>query len=259
MRVISVPFVLHLLIRASALPSVNRALIDVDISGQESDRIDVLPSEEVPEGIVYSVRPGSKHSHIIGKVTDAGELIIDGSKGYMTRFVQVVPREDGVKYVKVLTRYRDGTKYSNCISEFLKRPGELKYNEIRRRTTDLDVMLQKGTDTINAELVLPSEVANGEIEQVLENLDLWPIRFTIKENMQDELVIGKVSYGSQLLESGLQGLIYRQVTWEGGLNSPLITIESRYEDGTLVERRYILERESLALWNTRKDVVNTLR
>ncbi|AFZ80685.1 signal peptide-containing protein [Theileria equi strain WA] len=229
----------------NATPTGNKILLNVDISAKPGYYIRNFPSTEFPRGIYYSARVGNRCQHAIGNVFDGPELIIPGDPNSITRSVLVVPREDGTKYVKVLTKYAGGpTRPVVNVLEFLRFPTNLHYVQIQRVHLDLDILDFNHNQMINAELLVnwqkhDEDVANGRAPMgIPENLETIPMKFTVQEDMQDHFTIGVVKYNGRIVESRTDGLMSRQVTWEGGVRRPRIIILSRYVDNTEIKGRY---------------------
>ncbi|EKX72369.1 hypothetical protein BEWA_048360 [Theileria equi strain WA] len=183
------------------------------------------------------MRIGNRSQYAIGDVFDGQELIIPGDPRNTSRYVLVVPRKDGAKYIRILDRYKGYTgKLKANVLEFLRYPTDLHYTKIQRIPLELDVFYQTPTDVVNAELLVNwqkhnEDVANGRATMdTPENLETIPTKFTIQERMQDEVVLGVVKYNGYIVESRTDGLLNREVTWEGGVEQPRIIILSRYAD-----------------------------
>ncbi|EKX73531.1 signal peptide containing protein [Theileria equi strain WA] len=203
-----------------------RTLLELDISNHHPGRITVLPSVKNPGGTNYAVRRNSNFSHVIGAVFDEGELIVEGDKNAMSRYVLVRIREDGSKYVRVMTRYRECRRFLSYIQEFSKGIGEPKYKKVSRELMTLDVLDQKTDETIQVTSRMGSEP------------DMPVKEYCVQPKLLDKVVIGAVTYGNYLVEDKVSGLISRKVIWEGGEYYPRIIIQSQYKDSKETEAKY---------------------
>ncbi|EKX72531.1 hypothetical protein BEWA_049990 [Theileria equi strain WA] len=228
--------------------------INLDVTQLFQWKIRITPSEEAPGGSNFTIQKNSRHTHIIGKVMDGDEVVYSGDPTDTSRFILFVPRENGDRYIRILNRNRtNGHHFVNTVHEFVKKSGGNSYRQIDRTHIDINLPFQRTDNYINVELVLNFNTYQIN-DTIPESFQTLPIKFSTQKEIQDDLTIGRVYYGRYLLNNEIEGLIYREVTWEGGPNSPLITIESHYKDGTLVEKKYIFERGSVngfALWDIR--------
>ncbi|EKX73578.1 signal peptide containing protein [Theileria equi strain WA] len=235
------PFILllPLLQGTNATPTGNKIPINLDIAEEPKRYIKNVLSEEFAGGIYYTMKGGYISRYVFGDVFDGPELIIPGDPNSITRSVLVVPREDGTKYVKVLTKYVGASRRPIVkVLEFLRYPTDLYYTKIQRAPLEFDILDLNHNHMINAKLLgdwkkHDEDVANGRATMDMpENLETLPMKFTIQGNMRDNFTIGLVKYNGYVIESRTDGLLNREVTWEGGLYRPRIIILSRYADNT---------------------------
>ncbi|EKX73604.1 hypothetical protein BEWA_036400 [Theileria equi strain WA] len=201
-------------------------------------RVTVTPSRFVG-GVNYSVKRSSKYSHVIGKVSDTGRLITMGDPLAVTRYVLVISRPDNSKYVRVMSRRKCLYGYDNIVEEYMKRPGEEAYKKISRLPVPIDILTEESDILVKVELVVDWGTQNVNPETGMPvNLETLPMKFTIQEEMQDLVVLGDIKYNGLPLDNNTDGLIQRNVLWEGGLARPRVHVFSRYDDGTETEVHY---------------------
>ncbi|EKX72088.1 hypothetical protein BEWA_045520 [Theileria equi strain WA] len=148
----------------------------------------------------------------------------------MSRYVLVVPRDCGGKYIRVISRYRVDKNFVTTIREFLKRSHDFSYFQLFRTAFEIDVITQETTNTVSVYSV--------------NNRGVETRHYCVQREMRDNVVIGTVKFGDHTVDDRTDGLVRREVTWEGGLDKPRITIFSRYNDGTEAKYRYMFMNEN---------------
>ncbi|AFZ80788.1 signal peptide-containing protein [Theileria equi strain WA] len=220
LQFLCIPFLLILLKHAIAPPqerdlaNKKKIPLELDIVEKPASRITATPSRKHPNGTHYSVKSASRHTHIIGDVTECTAVILPGNPRHMSRFVLVVPREDGSKYVRVVTRKRDDGRYVNKIKEFVKKPDYEWYARIKRDQVEIELLTQKNDNIICVE---------KDPETGVET-------FTVRPEMSDHVTIGTVEYSGFVVNQSVSGLMSRKVTLEKGDNCCYVGIESYYVD-----------------------------
>ncbi|AFZ80020.1 signal peptide-containing protein [Theileria equi strain WA] len=203
-----------------AAPSLgNKISINLDISGDAPEQVGSLPSVEYPGAVNYFMKRTYYFSHVMGSISDAGEIILEDPQ-VTSRRVLVLTREDGTKYVKVSNRYKNFRGRSNRkIVEFIRRPVDFYYTQIFRAPLKLNVKTYDDDSFIKVE--------NGETGKV----------FTIRDELKDELVIGAVNYGEYNINHDIEGLMERTVRVVEG-RVVYIIIVSKYVNGIEFEMKY---------------------
>ncbi|EKX72004.1 signal peptide containing protein [Theileria equi strain WA] len=241
------PFLLSLgqtIVGSMDVPRMGKILLDLDISGGKQNYITVSMSKNFQNGINYSINKSVSHQFALGNILDNGELVFPGDPTVMNRHVLLVPREDGTNYLRIITRYKEHGSYRTSIHEFVRTPSDLHYNQISRNPFDIDILNHDSDEFVSAEILVNWQkhnegVANGRATMdTPEDLETMPMKFTIQKNMQDKLFIGRVFFNGKIVDDKTDGLLSRDVTWEGGLDMPRIIILSRYNDGTRLLIRY---------------------
>ncbi|EKX72106.1 signal peptide containing protein [Theileria equi strain WA] len=210
----------------NAFPIVHKFLIDFDVSGNVPGRIKVSSSLRYSGGLNYSIKQASRHTHVIGRIVDEDEVLLDGKSTYMSRYVLVVVRDGGAKYVRITTRRREDHKYVTWIREFIKRTGAERYIPVIRTPVAIDLKTQESDEFIKMETVIC-----GNNNDVIKE-------FTIHRNMQDDFIIGQIQYGEFLIEAVTSEIMERKVALGMVYNIPSITIFTRYADGADVTTKY---------------------
>ncbi|AFZ79511.1 signal peptide-containing protein [Theileria equi strain WA] len=210
----------------------DRLAINLDISEPNRLEIDVDPSLQVPNGTNYAIKSYASLFHVIGDVTDAGRSIIGRNPEALGRFVFVVLREDGTKYVRVTDTYCIETRNSpRDVEEFIRKPFNLYYSKIYRAPIEVDVRRQ-----ITNHLVKLEETQYPELGTRIKI-------YSVQDSMTDEVTIGTVRYGACVLDRRIEGLIERRVEMTESRN-PEITIVSKYRNGYIVAKSYNFSDES---------------
>ncbi|EKX72039.1 signal peptide containing protein [Theileria equi strain WA] len=243
--------------RRARTVSKDRTLVDLNIADAQPAKIELIPSDRFPGGTNYRAEKRSKHRYIIGDVADGHEIIVPGDPNIVSRYVLLVKREDMTKYMRVLTKRKDIYGFAGEVQEFVKGPYDPHYIKLSRDFINLDLLSREYNQCINVELVMDwskydTDVANGTIEEgTPKNLGTLPMKYSIKHWAKDYLSIGRVSFGAFVLEDAISRLTSREVTWEGGMEKPRITVVSRSSDGTeeitihaLQKNKFIIEHNS---------------
>ncbi|AFZ81004.1 signal peptide-containing protein [Theileria equi strain WA] len=213
-------FIFMLFGKTIAAPSLgNNISINLDISGDVPEQVGCLPSAEYPGAVNYFMKRTYYFSHVIGSISDSGEIILEDPQ-VTSRRVFVLTREDGTKYVKVSNRYKNFRGSSNRkIEEFIRKPVYLYYSQIFRAPLELNVKTYDGDGFV--------KVDNGEAVKV----------FTIQDELKDELVIGAVNYGEYVIDHDIEGLMERTVKVVQG-RVVYIIIVSKHVNGREFEVKY---------------------
>ncbi|AFZ79788.1 hypothetical protein BEWA_026370 [Theileria equi strain WA] len=122
------------------LLSTNRFLVayprkiplSVNVSGTQTRRILLCPSEEFPGGLNYKIVDNSRHRYIIGDVFDSGFLILHADPSAVSRYVLVFVRKDETKYIKITTRHRYRGVCTTQVKEFTKKVWDPYYRRVAR-------------------------------------------------------------------------------------------------------------------------------
>lgn len=207
----------------------NKTLVHLDISWTCPKKVHIFPSMEFPGGKNYAIRPNARANNVIGNIADNGQFILVGDERSVSRYVFVLVREDGVKYVRITTRYRICSEnvFSTRIDEFLKAHENGRYDRVFRTPIFTDIKTQETDKFIRVDIILER---NGRLPPIKS--------FAVQQEMAYDITIGVVQYDDQMLEERVDGLMSRKVIWEGGEDYPNITILSRYTDGTEIESTY---------------------
>ncbi|AFZ80982.1 signal peptide-containing protein [Theileria equi strain WA] len=216
----------------------DKILIDLNISGSRTARIEVIPSMKFPCGTNYTVRRNARHTHIIGNVRDNDELIISGDPTAMSRYVLNVRGERGFRYVKVITRYRVACSYTTHIKEFWRESINDMYKDVQREPMTLNILEQTGDEYISARLIALENPQEEEDAESLSSPLHVPAVYDIRPQYRLHYFIGMVKYGEYTVDNQIQGLVERRVIWEGRLGDPKITVISLYKDGDETEAVY---------------------
>ncbi|EKX72230.1 signal peptide containing protein [Theileria equi strain WA] len=239
-----------------SLPLKEKIPVDVNIREHRITYVTVSPSVRFFGGVNYNIQRGCRHTHIIGDILDGDKLIISGDSTAVSRYLLTIEREDNTKYIRVITRRKLGRKHSSQVHEFIKEHNDIKFYKVFRIPLQLDILSQQTDKFVNADVVVDWEPKKSLVEcytdgQVPEeetekigiprDLDILPVKFTVKDDMQDDYVISTVKYGRVILDTGSDTLISREVSWEGGIDDPYIQIVSRYNNWTqsVVKYKYI--------------------
>ncbi|AFZ80055.1 signal peptide-containing protein [Theileria equi strain WA] len=214
----------------AAEPSGKKRIpVSLDISGHVPARIRALSSTEFPGGIHYTAIHGCSNTHIVGTVSDAGEHIIGSDPDAMSRYVLVVYKEDGSKYVRVTTRYRRNSHiFQTKIMEFKTIPLDPHYAQVHRLSVELNIMDNTHNRYIKVETV---DDPNGRPSNIK--------KFTIKKNVFDQVIIGVVRYGKHQIDDKTFGLVSKKVIWNGNTDYPKISIESLHKNGSQYKIDYV--------------------
>ncbi|EKX73889.1 signal peptide containing protein [Theileria equi strain WA] len=245
-------------------------MLDLDVSMRHAGKIVTLSSKRIPGGIYYTIWSKYKDHYTIGSVHDAGEMLVERDANATSRQVITELREDGTKYVVVST-----TKNTQCakgktvktkiIEEFIKRPTYFRYVKIFRVPLDVDLLTQESNHYINVELVVDwgkykRGVANGTAPMDRpENLETLPMKFTVQEDMQDDAVIGRVTFGDYVIDDETEGLIERSVVWKKGIEDPRITVISKYAYGVEKIVNYKLGNEGFNVYTSEEKSIDLSR
>ncbi|AFZ79459.1 signal peptide-containing protein [Theileria equi strain WA] len=217
---------------ADTVPGDIKDPIELDLSDELPDKVKIIPSVKFSGGSNYLVMKKHRSTHTIGAVVDKENLLVNSSEENMGRYVLVVPIGDGSRYVRVVTRSRTGSNYFTAVDEFIKGPSNFGYSRVSRISLDLDILTQQSSNLISID-VFPDPYSPQSVTA----------KFTVNKEMMHQAVIGRVKYGKYVVNDGVEGLIERSVTWEGGPDDPRITILSLYKDGMYYEIRYVFETE----------------
>ncbi|EKX72027.1 signal peptide containing protein [Theileria equi strain WA] len=218
--------------RVHSSPPREKIMIEVDISGMRPGKVEIIPSAQYPGAINYIVRGNSRHTHVIGNIKDGSVLITEGDPRSMSRYVLLLRKNNGTKYLRVITRYRNNNIYSTRITEFRKRENEVEYSAVIKRPVDINLPTQEDNNAISVKLVSIPEPGDTKPEQAQS------LKFSVKQEMIDEIIIGKVLFGKYILDDKRTDMVNRVVIWEGGLRYPSVTIITRYSDGNELENDY---------------------
>ncbi|AFZ79982.1 hypothetical protein BEWA_028310 [Theileria equi strain WA] len=245
-------FMTHLLLllgvlridRVYSILQKEKVPIDINLSGQRPARITTIPSAKFFGGINYIIQHSRRHTHILGAVYDKEELIIEGSPMSVSRYVLHVIREDDSRYLRIITRNRSTGAHVSTVNEYVKGHGDSGYRRLNRIPMDIDLLSQESSQYICVDFVTDWKTIDGNIESlrdldgIPENLELIPMRYRIQKEVQDDFVLGRVKYGQYLVEDLTEGLISKEIIWEGGIEHPRIMTISRYTNWSEVVINY---------------------
>ncbi|AFZ79852.1 signal peptide-containing protein [Theileria equi strain WA] len=217
-----------------------RTLIDIDVSGSPPNRIKVTPSMDFPGGLHYTIQSNSRHTHCIGTVTDLGCVVLEGDKKITSRNILIVPKEDDAMYVRVISikKNKKGGSIAR-VREFFRKKENLAYIEIFREYIELNAMEQECSQYINARILFEY----WDHSMTPEDLYILPVKYSVKPEFDLKVTIGMVRFGEYIVDDRVDGLLNREVIWEGGLDHPRIRVLSQYANGMEFDRVYTFSSE----------------
>ncbi|EKX72488.1 signal peptide containing protein [Theileria equi strain WA] len=207
---------------ASTSPFKERVPLDVDTSCEPVHGIGVVRSEQFPGARYYYVRTTFAVKYRIGLVAHGNQILLPGNDLDFYRIVFYRPWADGRRYVRVVTKtLGPGYRGFRVVYEFYKGKDDQRFKYIYRTCVDLDLLDQEENHIIK-----------------IDDMGSGAKRFHVQSEKCTELKICVVKYGRYTLDKEIEGLIDRNVIWEGGILYPTITIISRYNNGTCVATKY---------------------
>ncbi|EKX73366.1 signal peptide containing protein [Theileria equi strain WA] len=202
--------------------------VTLDISKGIPKEVAATLSVGLPISFTYIIKPGYRRTHRIGKIADDDEVIIEDNEMNSNRFAFYFGTDSGREYIRVFNVISLSSGSIIHIDEFSRETTDLVYKRIFRKPVDLDLLSQNYNELINVSVLSDTNHTEGITGC-----------FTIKPEASLSAIIGAVSYGGYTIEDRVDGLIYRKVIWEGGLNNPKITIISRYNDSSETKQTFV--------------------
>ncbi|EKX73025.1 signal peptide containing protein [Theileria equi strain WA] len=234
---------------ANGTPVRNKIVITLDIAAEPRPYIKNLPSVEFPGGIYYTMKRGYISRYVFGDVFDGQEQIASADPSAMSRSILVAMKDDGSRYIRITDRYRRSQKICSRVKEFMRYPTDIQYIEIQRVPLEIDVLDVEHNHMVNKEPIINREANSRSVYNIMARMGIpvrveyIPAKYTIQKNLQDEVVIGTVKFGEYTVDNKIEGLVNREVTWEGGMENPKIVITSRYINDTETRSEYKFLRE----------------